>query len=71
MTLRRITFTRQALGEWIRDDGNYQAIVDSKSMGNEVMMLIIDMNWDLIRHGTIYTRVIEMTKEEETYSSSP
>lgn len=56
-----ITFKKQQLGKWRRDDGELKKHVNEESMFREITKLVDD-GWKVKMHGVTHTRMIEVVK---------
>lgn len=54
-----ITFKKQKLGKWRRDDGELKKHVNEEAMYNEISKLVND-GWRVKMHGVTHTRLIEV-----------
>ena len=59
--MQSITFKKQALGQWRRDDGEAKKHVNEESMFREIGKLIDD-GWKLRSYGVTHVREVEMYK---------
>jgi hypothetical protein len=60
-----LTFEKQRLGTWIRDDGEAKVTVNEENMYREIQKLILD-GWDLTSDGMVHGNTYHARKYELT-----
>jgi hypothetical protein len=56
-----ITFKKQRLGQWRRNENESKLLVNEEAMHQEIAKLVKD-GWRVIMHGVTHTRMIEVRK---------
>jgi hypothetical protein len=59
--MKTITFKKQKLGQWRRNDGESKLHVNEEAMYREIEKHVKD-GWRVIMHGVTHTRMIELKK---------